>query len=92
MAPSAFHAIVSGRVQGVGFRYEARREALRLRLFGWVRNLDDGSVELWAEGDGAVLAEFREWLTVGPSGAWVASVMVDPREPCGRYATFDVEF
>jgi acylphosphatase len=78
--PSAFHAIVSGRVQGVGFRYEARREALRLRLFGWVRNLDDGSVELWAEGDGAVLAEFREWLTVGPSGAWVASVMVDPRD------------
>jgi acylphosphatase len=86
---TAFAAIVSGRVQGVGFRYSARREALRLGLAGWVRNLDDGDVELRAEGPRGALAEFREWLQEGPPDAWVERVEVRTVEPTGSFSTFD---
>jgi len=87
----AFRALVSGSVQGVGFRYSARREALRLGVSGWVRNLDDGDVEIWAEGDGAALADFREWLQEGPPGASIRSVDSQKAEPLGSYATFSIE-
>ena len=87
----ALHVVVSGRVQGVGFRYSARREAVALGLVGWVRNLDSGDVELWAEGESASLVAFREWLAEGPPGAWIESVDAEKREPTGRYATFDIE-
>jgi acylphosphatase len=78
-------------VQGVGFRYSAVREAQRLGLAGWVRNLDEGDVELWAEGERAALAEFRAWLDEGPPGASVESVSASPREMIG-YDSFKVEF
>jgi len=86
---AAFTAIVSGRVQGVGFRFSARREALRLGLTGWVRNLDDGDVELRAEGQRGALADFRAWLQEGPPGAWVERVDARPVEPTGSFSTFD---
>lgn len=89
---AAFHATVDGRVQGVGFRYSARREALRLRLSGWVKNLPDGSVELWAEGDREALADFRVWLEEGPPGAWIREVRAEPREARGGFSTFSIEF
>jgi acylphosphatase len=88
---SAFHALVSGSVQGVGFRYSASREALRLGIVGWVRNLSDGDVEVWAEGSSAALADFREWLEEGPPGAWIRSVNAEKVEPTGRYAIFSIE-
>jgi acylphosphatase len=89
---AAFHATISGSVQGVGFRYSARREALRLGLVGWVRNLGDGEVEVLAEGLGSALVDFREWLEEGPPGAFIASVNVEKREPTGRYADFTIEY
>ncbi|MDA8425925.1 MAG: acylphosphatase [Treponema sp.] len=88
----AFRALVDGRVQGVGFRYSARREALRLDLRGWVRNLPDGSVELWVEGERGALADYRAWLDEGPPGAWIREVRAEPREPTGSYPTFSIEF
>jgi acylphosphatase len=88
---SAFRAIVSGRVQGVGFRYSASREARRLGLVGWVRNLETGEVELWAEGGIDSLAAFREWLGEGPPGAWIERVDAEKRDPAGRYTTFNIE-
>jgi acylphosphatase len=75
----------------VGFRYYARREALRLDLAGWVRNLDSGEVEAWAEGSPDALEEFRSWLFQGPPGAWVSSVEVEKRDPSGRFLTFSIE-
>ncbi len=63
---------VSGRVQGVGFRVATQRRALALGLRGWVRNLDDGSVEGCVSGlSSADLAAFRDWLAIGPPGARV---------------------
>jgi acylphosphatase len=89
---SAFHALITGYVQGVGFRYSARREAQRLGLSGWIRNLSDGDVEVLAEGPVAALADFREWLEEGPPGASIRSVTVEKRQPSGRYVDFSIEF
>lgn len=68
------HVIVSGYVQGVGFRHWAVREARFLGLTGWVRNLADGTVEVTAEGDRASLTAFLGELRRGPSYADVESV------------------
>lgn len=65
---------VSGRVQGVGFRYATLDEARRLGLSGWVRNLPDGRVEVLAQGETARLDQFFRWLQQGPPTARVTSV------------------
>jgi len=90
--PGAFRARVTGRVQGVGFRWSAVREARRLGLRGWVRNADDGSVELEAEGAPAALADFLAWLHRGPAGAFVGGVEVHPVPPDASRGDFDLEF
>lgn len=66
--------LVSGRVQGVGYRYFARRAAVRLGLVGWVRNLPDGTVEAVVEGPGEALAAFAAELRKGPAMASVSAV------------------
>lgn len=68
------HAIVQGRVQGVGFRWFARERARRLGLRGWVQNRVDGSVEIQASGPSAAVAQFLVDLSVGPKGASVSAV------------------
>ncbi len=88
----AFRAVVHGRVQGVGFRYSAIREAERLGVRGSVRNTARGDVEVFAEADGAVLALFAAWLKQGPPGARVRSVDLDWVNPTGRHEGFEVEF
>ncbi|MFH2115028.1 MAG: acylphosphatase [Spirochaetota bacterium] len=88
----AILAIVRGRVQGVGFRYEARSVARALGLTGWVMNLDDGGVETWAEGPASAVKRYRDWLDQGPPGARVESVDLSEREPRGAWTTFLVEF
>lgn len=65
---------ISGRVQGVGFRWFTEREATRLRVHGYVRNLDDGRVEVLAQGDAKTLNELESRLRNGPGAAAVAAV------------------
>jgi acylphosphatase len=72
-------AIVTGRVQGVGFRASTVREALRHAVTGWVRNVPDGSVELEAQGDNAHVTALLAWCQHGPSAARVLRVDVDDR-------------
>ena len=60
------HAIVSGQVQGVGFRQHTDEQAQRLELDGWVRNLADGRVEVLLEGEEAAVRELADWLAQGP--------------------------
>ncbi|HPE37529.1 MAG TPA: acylphosphatase [Spirochaetales bacterium] len=88
----AFLALVRGRVQGVAFRYEARSLARSLGLKGWIRNLDDGGVETWAEGPESAVNRYRAWLDKGPPGARVDSVDLSERPPCGVYPSFTVEY
>jgi len=65
------HFLVQGRVQGVGFRWFVQREASELELRGWVRNTEDGDVEVVAAGEPADLDELRSSLRRGPRGSRV---------------------
>ena len=65
----SIHLEVSGRVQGVGFRWFVVEEARRLKLSGWVRNRPDGKVEIAASGSADALAELESAVTDGPPGA-----------------------
>jgi acylphosphatase len=76
----AIAAKVTGRVQGVGYRYTAAHTAERLGLVGWVRNASDGSVEVRVQGDAQVLEQFVVFLKLGPRAARVRSVDVHPVE------------
>jgi acylphosphatase len=68
------HLEVSGRVQGVGFRWFVTDNARRLRLSGWVRNRPDGNVEIAASGTAEALAQLESAVTSGPPGARVQKV------------------
>jgi acylphosphatase len=65
------HFLIQGRVQGVGFRWFVHREASELELCGWVRNTEDGDVEVVASGSTEDLAELRASLRKGPRGSRV---------------------
>lgn len=65
------HFLIRGRVQGVGFRWYVHREASELALRGWVRNTEDGDVEVVATGEPEDLAELRASLRQGPRGSRV---------------------
>ena len=80
---------MTGRVQGVGFRYTARREALRLELGGFAKNLPDGSVEIEIEGTTESLERMLHWLQAGPPGAIVSGIAVRDLEELGE-ATFTI--
>jgi acylphosphatase len=88
----ALRALVRGRVQGVGFRYSALRQARSLGIRGTVANMPDGSVEVLAEGEEARLALFLRWLEKGPPGAHVAEVQVEALPVSGRYLDFEIAF
>lgn len=77
--------VVSGRVQGVGFRYFVRERAQALGLGGWVRNLPDGRVEAFVEGPRAAVESMEELLAEGPSMARVERV--DGSEAAAGLAT-----
>jgi len=83
--------LISGQVQGVGFRYFAQRSAARHQVCGYVRNLDDGRVEALAEGPQNAVEEFKHDLVAGPSYSKVEHLEETVLEPGGRYPTFRIE-
>jgi acylphosphatase len=86
----ARHFRISGRVQGVGFRYYVERIALREGLSGYVRNLRDGSVETMVEGDAESVGRFDIAVRQGPPGARVRDVETTELTPAGRTTGFMV--
>lgn len=82
--------IVRGRVQGVAFRAHTLREARKLGLAGWVRNLPDGSVELIAEGERHDLETLEVWLHHGPPHASVSDVETQWLDSIGDLGPFSV--
>ena len=82
--------LVSGRVQGVGYRYFAQDMARREGLTGVVRNLSDGRVEAVAEGDAESMTRFEAALRRGPSHARVADVEVHSVPPTASFVGFQV--
>jgi DNA ligase D-like protein (predicted 3'-phosphoesterase) len=80
----AVHVTVRGAVQGVGFRYATVRRAQELNVAGWVRNQDDGSVYVHAEGRPEQVDQLIEWLRSGPRGAQVEELRSEPVKPEGH--------
>ncbi len=84
------HAVVHGDVQGVGFRYFVQRKAQQLGLRGWVRNNDDGTVELVAEGPRPDLEHLRRAVEEGPRMARVDRVDAQWSAAAGNLDRFDL--
>jgi acylphosphatase len=89
---SALRIKISGRVQGVGFRYSCYAEASRLGLGGWVRNTPEGGVEVWLESpDKGRLETMLRWLRHGPPQARVDHLHCDRARPTGACRGFSIE-
>lgn len=84
------HVYVEGLVQGVGYRFFTIRVARALGVKGFVRNLDDGRVEVVAEGDEASLRQLLEELSIGPPGADVEDLDVKWEKPAGDFKDFTI--
>ena len=83
--------LISGRVQGVGFRYFVQRSSARHQVRGYVRNLDDGRVEVHAEGGDKAVEEFKKDLAAGPTHSRVGEIEEIVLEPSGLYPSFRIE-
>ena len=86
------HVFISGRVQGVFYRSNTRKQALDMGLTGWVRNLADGRVEAVFEGEESDIQQIIEWCHSGPKYASVDRVEVYWEEPTGEFQTFSLRY
>ena len=90
---SAVRINVSGRVQGVGFRYSTLQAANRIGLTGWVRNERDGSVEIHAEGRPEKIAALLDWLEAGgPSSSRIRGINHYKAQYMGTFSRFSIEY
>ena len=83
--------VISGRVQGVGFRYFTQDAAAREGVAGWVQNLPDGRVEAFVEGDEDAVTRVERALRSGPPGARVQNVYVQDEDAAGTLKGFRVK-
>jgi len=90
MSAVARHVHVSGRVQGVAFRWSTQEQARKRGVVGWVRNLDDGRVEAWIQGPEDALDALLEWLSRGPALARVDELDVHVRDAAPDLDDFEV--
>ncbi len=86
-----YNITISGRVQGVGFRYSARSVARYMGITGFVRNMPNNNVYIEAEGDDKQLQEFINWCRKGPDSAKVLNVAIIPGE-LKAFDGFEVRF
>jgi acylphosphatase len=84
------HVLISGRVQGVSFRYFTRRQAIGNGVTGWVRNLPDGRVEAVLEGESQAVAATLAWCHHGPEISRVDLVEIEEREYTGSFKDFSI--
>ena len=84
------HIVFTGIVQGVFCRATTRRQALKLGLQGWVRNLPDGTVEAWVEGDRPTIDELVDFCKVAIPGARVDRVELDEAMATDDYTSFEI--
>jgi acylphosphatase len=86
------HAVVSGIVQGVNFRYYTAHQAQSLGVTGWVANRWDGTVEVMAEGTRSQLQALLDWLGHGPPSATVTGIQADWEKATGEFRAFNVTY
>jgi acylphosphatase len=85
------HVLVSGLVQGVGFRYFVCNKAKNLTLTGYARNLFSGDVEIEAEGDRSLVEEFLKLIKVGPRAAHVVDIRIEWIKCTGKHSGFELQ-
>lgn len=90
MTERRVHIMVTGRVQGVSFRAHTATEARRLQLQGWVRNRQDGRVEIMAEGSEEMLSALVHWADSGPDQAHVEHVDTTWQMATGEFSGFAI--
>ncbi|MCD7036499.1 acylphosphatase [Metabacillus sp. GX 13764] len=86
------HILVKGRVQGVGFRYFVQTKAAQQNIKGWVKNLQDGNVEIEAEGSEKDLELFTEEIRKGSPFSHVDSLETAEKETLKEYSSFDIVY
>ncbi|NCO52968.1 MAG: acylphosphatase [Deltaproteobacteria bacterium] len=84
------HLLISGRVQGVCFRHSTRKTALQNGVTGWVRNLPDGRVEAWLEGEEPAIDATLRWCYQGPEMARVDDVQMEEKPASGEFDDFSI--
>jgi acylphosphatase len=87
---SSVHIVVSGMVQGVGFRYFVQHHARQLGLTGWVRNLPNGDVEIESEGGREFVESLITYARRGPRLAVVSNIDVVWKEPRSQFTSFEI--
>ena len=92
MLQKRIHIFVTGRVQGVFFRQSARVMAIKNNVNGWVRNLDDGRVEIIAEGKDQNLGNFANWCKTGPANSRVDEFELLEENTTGEFEIFEVKY
>lgn len=83
---------LEGRVHGVGFRVYALAQAESRNLKGYVKNEEDGTVTIVAEGPEERLKELAEWAKDGPKAAWVKRIKIRWEEPTGEFEGFEIRY
>ncbi|MBC8003991.1 MAG: acylphosphatase [Verrucomicrobia bacterium] len=90
MALKQVYIVITGRVQGVGFRYFALDKAEEYQITGWVRNTFDGKVEMEACGEATSLDTFIDWMKMGPARAIIHTFTVNDVSPQRNFTNFTV--
>ena len=91
MSRVARQFLISGEVQGVGYRFFAQRAAARHQVVGYAKNLEDGRVEVWAEGPSQSVESFKDELATGPRFGFVEHIEEINLDPTGIYSSFRIE-
>ncbi len=92
MSVTTKHIIVKGKVQGVFFRKNAKQKADELNITGWVRNTDNGNVEILAQGAEDSIAQFIDWCKDGSAKAAVSDVEVNAAWPNPGLKSFSIAY
>ena len=92
MIQKRIHIFVTGRVQGVFFRQSTRVMAIKNNVNGWVCNLDDGRVEIVAEGEKQTIESFTNWCKTGPANSRVDEFELSEENYTGEYENFEVRY
>jgi acylphosphatase len=86
------HIFVSGKVQGVFFRDSVLKRAERLKVFGWIQNLENGIVEAVFEGDKDKVDKIVKWVQKGPFFAKVKEIDIDEQKYTGEFKDFQIQY
>ena len=92
MSQKRIHIFVTGRVQGVFFRQATRVIAIKNNVRGWVRNLDDGRVEIMIEGEDKAVNSVTEWCSLGPANSRVDDIQINNENYLGNFKNFEVRY